>query len=183
MAILFRRSAKPIPREGRLGRLALVSLVGVTGFNTPFFRGLSLAPASDAGMIIPTMPSVFTADGRLHLLSARGSLRTVAGLAVSLGGAALFFGDSSSTRGAEAGRGGRALVGAAMCWAATSILSRPLSVRIGAMPTGRVDDLPREPRPAAGLLSQASPPCPWGRLTGRFWIVTGVRVDFPHGDA
>ena len=41
--------------------MAVVALVGVTGFNTLFFRGLSLAPASDAGMIIPTMSPVFTA--------------------------------------------------------------------------------------------------------------------------
>src|SRR5512143_1611923 len=43
-AILFRRSAKPIPERADWRRLAIVSLVGVTGFNTLFFRGLSLAP-------------------------------------------------------------------------------------------------------------------------------------------
>ena len=34
MAILFRRSANPIPARGDWGRLAVVSLVGVTGFNS-----------------------------------------------------------------------------------------------------------------------------------------------------
>ena len=93
MAILFRRSAKPVPARAYWGRLAVVALVGVTGFNTLFFRGLSLAPASDAGMIIPTMSPVFTAMAGMLFLGDGVRFGRVAGLAVSLAGAALFFGD------------------------------------------------------------------------------------------
>jgi drug/metabolite transporter (DMT)-like permease len=65
-----------------------------------------------------------------------------------------------------------------MCWAAASILSRPLSVRIGAMPTASwtiflgsvVLLLVSSPRLAA---------VPWGQLTGRFWIVLAYVVVFP----
>src|SRR4030042_1841855 len=70
MAILFRRSAKPVPARADWRRLAVVALVGVTGFNTLFFRGLSLAPASAAGMIIPTMSPVFTAMAGMLFLGA-----------------------------------------------------------------------------------------------------------------
>jgi drug/metabolite transporter (DMT)-like permease len=180
MAILFRRSAKPVPARADWGRLAVVSLVGVTGFNTLFFHGLSLAPASDAGMIIPTMSPVFTAMAGMLFLGEGVRFDRVAGLAVSLAGAVLFFGDVLFHTAGQGGRvwGDAALVGAAMCWAAASILSRPLSVRIGAMPTASwtiflgsvVLLLVSSPRLAA---------VPWGQLTGRFWIVLAYVVVFP----
>ena len=180
MAILFRRSAKPIPARADWGRLALVSLVGVTGFNTLFFRGLSLAPASDAGMIIPTMSPVFTAMAGMLFLGEGVRIGRIAGLAVSLAGAALFFGDVLLHTAGQEGRawGDAALVGAAMCWAATSILSRPLSVRIGAMPTAAWTIF----LGSLVLLLVSSTKLsavPWGRLTGRFWIVLAYVVIFP----
>jgi len=180
MAILFRRSAKPVPPRADWGRLAVVALVGVTGFNTLFFRGLSLAPASDAGMIIPTMSPVFTATAGMLFLGEGVRIGRVAGLAVSLAGAALFFGDVLLHTAGQGGRvwGDAALVGAAICWAATSILSRPLSVRIGAMPTAAWTIF----LGSLVLLLVSSPKLaavPWGELTGRFWIVLAYVVVFP----
>jgi len=180
MAILFRRSAKPVPARADWGRLAVVSLVGVTGFNTLFFHGLSLAPASDAGMIIPTMSPVFTAMAGMLFLGEGVRFDRVAGLAVSLAGAVLFFGDVLFHTAGQGGRvwGDAALVGAAMCWAATSILSRPLSVRIGAMPTAAWTIF----LGSVVLLLVSSPKLaavPWGGLTGRFWIVLAYVVVFP----
>jgi drug/metabolite transporter (DMT)-like permease len=180
MAILFRRSAKPIPARADWGRLAVVALVGVTGFNTLFFRGLSLAPASDAGMIIPTMSPIFTAMAGMLFLGEGARFGRVVGLAVSLAGAVLFFGDVLLHSEGQAGRvlGDAALVGAAMCWAATSILSRPLSVRIGVLPTSAWTIF----LGSIVLLLLSSPmlaAVPWGRLTGRFWIVLAYVVVFP----
>jgi drug/metabolite transporter (DMT)-like permease len=180
MAILFRRSAKPIPARADWGRLAVVALVGVTGFNTLFFRGLSLAPASDAGMIIPTMSPVFTAIAGMLFLGEGVRLPRVAGLVLSFGGAILFFWGVITHSGGQAGRvwGDVALVGASVCWAATSILSRPLSVRIGAMPTAAWTIV----LGSLVLLLISSPRLagvPWGELTGRFWIVLGYVVIFP----
>ena len=180
MAILFRRSAKPVPDRDVWPRLALVGLVGVTGFNTLFFRGLSLAPSSDAGMIIPTMSPVFTAMAGMLFLGEPVRLQRVAGLAVSLVGAVIFFWGVISHAGGQAGRvwGDVALLGAAGCWAATSILSRPLSVRIGAMPTAAWTIF----LGSLVLLLVSSPKLaavPWAALTGRFWIVLGYVVIFP----
>ena len=180
MAILFRRSANPIPARADWGRLAVVALVGVTGFNTLFFRGLSLAPASDAGMIIPTMSPVFTAMAGMLFLGEPVRLQRVAGLAVSLVGAVIFFWGVISHAGGQAGRvwGDVALLGAAICWAAASILSRPLSVRIGAMPAAAWTIF----LGSIALLLISSPELaavPWGRLTGRFWIVLAYVVIFP----
>ena len=180
MAILFRRSAKPIPPRSDWRRLGFVALVGVTGFNTLFFRGLSLAPASDAGIIIPTMSPVFTAMAGMLFLGEGVRLGRIAGLAVSLAGAVLFFWDVLLHTAGQGGRvwGDAALIGAAICWAAASILSRPLSVRIGAMPTAAWTIF----LGSLVLLLVSSPmlaAVPWGGLTGRFWIVLAYVVVFP----
>jgi drug/metabolite transporter (DMT)-like permease len=180
MAILFRRAAKPVPDRDVWTRLAIVGLVGVTGFNTLFFRGLSLAPSSDAGMIVPTMSPVFTALAGMLLLGEPVRLARVAGLAVSLAGAVVFFWGVISHAGGQAGRvwGDVALLGAAGCWAAASILSRPLSVRIGAMPAASWTLF----LGSVGLLAISAPKIaavPFGALTGRFWVVLAYVVAFP----
>lgn len=180
MAILFRRSAKPIPDRADWGRIAAVALIGVTGFNTLFFRGLSLAPASDAGMIIPTMSPVFTAMAGMLFFGEDARLPRVAGLVLSFGGAVVFFWGVITHTGGQAGRvwGDIVLVGAAVCWSATSILSRPLSVRIGAMPTASWTIF----LGSLVLLLVSSPKLvdiAWGGLTGRFWIVLAYVVVFP----
>jgi len=180
MAILFRRSANPVPARGDRVRLVLVSLVGVTGFNTLFFRGLSLAPASDAGMIIPTLSPVFTAVAGMVFLGEGVRFHRVAGLLVSLAGSVLFFWTVIANPAGQAGRawGDAALLCAAACWAAASILSRPLSVRIGAMPAaswtiflGSLVLLLISAPKLAGV--------PWGGLTARFWVVLAWVVIFP----
>jgi drug/metabolite transporter (DMT)-like permease len=180
MAILFRRSANPIPARSDWRRLAVVALVGVTGFNTLFFRGLSLAPASDAGMIIPTMSPVFTAMAGMLFLGEGVRVGRIVGLAISLAGAALFFGDVLLHTSGQGGRvwGDAALMVAAVCWAAASILSRPLSVRMGAMPTAAWTIF----LGSLVLLLVSSPKLavvPWGQLTGRFWVVLAYVVVFP----
>ncbi|GAB4238041.1 MAG: EamA family transporter [Deltaproteobacteria bacterium] len=180
LAILFRRSAKPVPERRSWGRLAAVALVGVTGFNTLFFRGLSLAPASDAGMIIPTMSPVFTAAAGMLFLGEGARFHRIAGLLVSLAGSVLFFWAVIAHPAGQAGRawGDAALLCAAGCWAAASILSRPLSVRIGAMPAAAWTIF----LGSLVLLLFSSPKLatvPWASLTGRFWIVLAWVVIFP----
>jgi drug/metabolite transporter (DMT)-like permease len=180
MAILFRRSARPVPDRDVWLRLAAVAIVGVTGFNTLFFRGLSLAPSSDAGIIIPTMSPVFTALAGMLFRGEPARLHRIAGLAVSLTGAVLFFWEVIAHTGGQEGRvwGDAALIGAAVCWAASSILSRPLSVRIGAMPAASWTLF----LGSLLLLAISSPKMaavPWGVLTGRFWVVLAYVVAFP----
>jgi len=180
MAILFRRSANPVPPRADWPRLAVVALVGVTGFNTLFFRGLFLAPASDAGMIIPTMSPVFTAMAGMLFLGEGVRFGRIAGLTVSLAGAVLFFWAVITHPAGQGGRvwGDAALIGASMCWAAASILSRPLSVRIGAMPAAAWTIF----LGSLVLLLVSSPKLaavPWGQLTGRFWVVLAYVVIFP----
>ncbi|MBP2679755.1 MAG: hypothetical protein H6Q82_2820, partial [Deltaproteobacteria bacterium] len=126
------------------------------------------------------MSPVFTAMAGMLFLGEGVRLGRVAGLAVSLAGAALFFGDVLLHTAGQGGRvwGDAALIGAAVCWAASSILSRPLSVRIGALPTAAWTIF----LGSLVLLLLSSPKLvavPWGRLTGRFWIVLAYVVIFP----
>lgn len=180
MAVLFRRSAKPVPDRDVWPRLAAVAIVGVTGFNTLFFQGLSLAPSSDAGIIIPTMSPVFTAAAGMLFLKEPVRPHRIAGLVVALWGAVLFFWEVMVHTAGQGGRvwGDVALIGAAVCWAASSILSRPLSVRIGAMPAASWSLF----LGSILLLAISFPQMGavhWGALTGRFWVVLAYVVLFP----
>jgi len=127
-------------------------------------------------MIIPTMSRLHR-DGR-HALPRRGvRFGRVAGSPFRWRGRLSSSGVLLHTRGRRAGRGGRGARRGAMCWAATSILSRPLSVRIGAMP-----------RPRGRSSSGASSCCcllheafrrAVGAAHGPFLDRPGVRVIFP----
>jgi drug/metabolite transporter (DMT)-like permease len=136
MGILFRRSAQPVPPRAAWGKTAAVGLVGVAAFNTAFFQGLALAPASDAAMIIPTLSPVFTAAAGMLFLGEPVRRRRVGGLMLSIAGAAVFFWGVLTHTSGQATRiyGDLFLLGAAGCWAAFSILSRTLLLRIGSLP-------------------------------------------------
>ena len=180
MGILFRRSAQPVPPRAAWGRIAAVGLVGVTSFNTCFFHGLALAPASDAAMIIPTLSPVFTAAAGILFLGEPARFHRVAGLAVSLAGATLFFWGVITHASGQATRihGDLFLVAAAGCWAAYSILSRPLLVRVGPLPaTAWTMSLG-----SLVLLLISAPKLaavPWGTLSPKFWLVLAYLAIFP----
>jgi len=180
MGVLFRRSAQPLPPRAAWGRTAAVGLVGVTAFNTAFFQGLGLAPASDAAMIIPTLSPVFTAAAGMLFLGEPARLQRVGGLAVSLIGAAIFFWGVLTHAPGQTTRvyGDFLLVGAAACWAAYSILSRPLLMRIGALPATAWSMV----LGSAVLLLISAPKLaavPWMRLSLSFWLVLAYLAVFP----
>jgi len=178
--ILFRRAAQPVPVRAAWGRIAAVGLVGVTAFNTAFFRGLSLAPASDAAVIIPTLSPVFTAAAGMLFLGEPASLRRLSGLGISLAGSVLFFwGVIAHTQG-QGTRifGDLFLVGAAASWAAYSIISRPLLVKIGALPATAWSMLIG----SAVLLLVSAPrlaAVQWSALPVQFWLVLAYLAVFP----
>ncbi len=179
-AILFRRAARPVPARAAWGRIAAVGLVGVAAFNTAFFRGLSLAPASDAAVIIPTLSPVLTAAAGILFLGERASRRRILGLGLSLAGSALFFWGVVAHAQGQGTRifGDLFLLGAAASWAAYSIISRPLLVRIGALPATAWSML----LGSAVLLLISSPrlaAVPWAALPAQFWLVLAYLVVFP----
>ncbi len=178
--ILFRRAAQPVPARAAWGRIAAVGLVGVAAFNTAFFRGLSLAPASDAAVIIPTLSPVFTAAAGMLFLGDPACFRRLSGLGISLAGSVLFFwGVIAHTQG-QGTRifGDLFLVGAAASWAAYSIISRPLLMKIGALPATAWSML----LGSAVLLLVSAPrlaAVSWTALPAQFWLVLAYLAVFP----
>lgn len=97
------------------------ALCGVVGFNTLAFVGLSLTPASDSALIIPTTIPVATALFAT-LLGDRFTRRKLAGFAVATAGAALIIaGGQQGEYGASELRlrGDLLEVGSAVSWAAS----------------------------------------------------------------
>lgn len=180
MGVLFRRAARPFPPRETRGRIAAVGAVGVTVFNACFFGGLSLAPASDAAVIIPTVSPVFTAAAGMLFLGEPARRRRIAGLAVSMAGSALFFGGVLARSEGQATRicGDILLLGAAASWAGYSIMSRPLLEKVGPLTATAWSML----LGSAGLLLLSGPglaAVPWAALSARFWIALGYLVVFP----
>ncbi len=180
MGVLFRRAAQPIPPRRDWPKIAAVGLVGVTAFNTAFFHGLALAPASDAAMIIPTLSPVLTAAAGMLFLGEPVRRNRVAGLVLSVAGAAVFFRGVFTHLGGAGPRlhGDILLVAAAACWALYSILSRPLLLRVGPLPATAwsmsVGSL--------ALLALSAPELAavrWASLGATFWLVLLYLAVFP----
>ncbi|NBE56799.1 DMT family transporter, partial [Streptomyces boluensis] len=108
-------------------RAALAGVLGVFAYNGFFFWGLSLAPSLDAGILIPVMSPVLTSLFLLVTGRERASGTRLAGLALGLSGAVIFFlGAGGGTSGGTGGGGAR-LAGdalfllSAVCWAAYTL--------------------------------------------------------------
>ena len=98
--------------------------LGVVGFNTLAFVGLTLTPASDSALIIPTMIPMATALFAT-LIHERLTPRKVFGFAIATAGAALVIlgGQQAGTEpSADRLRGDLLEVGAAVGWAASLVV-------------------------------------------------------------
>ncbi|MFE9005908.1 DMT family transporter [Streptomyces sp. NPDC007875] len=120
---LFGRPAAPVSARGG-GRAALAGLLGVFAYNGFFFWGLSLAPSLDAGILIPVLSPVLTSAFLLVTGRDRPSAARLAGLALGLAGAVLFFfGAGGSAHGGATRLSGDLLyLLSAVCWAAYTLI-------------------------------------------------------------
>jgi drug/metabolite transporter (DMT)-like permease len=122
-------------RPRSAGRLVAAGLLGLVGYNLPVTVGLRWLPASTAGLLLATEPVWVLVLSQLFLRE-RGGVRAWLGSAAALGGVAVLAGP-----GAVGGvGGGRALAGTGLVLAATlsfaayTIVLRPLSQELGAVP-------------------------------------------------
>lgn len=125
----------PWPRPGRRELLILVvmGLTSVFGFNILAFMGLELAPASDAALVMPTVPSLFVIPLAAWLLGERLGRWQIAGLGLLLAGEFLVFRRAlfSEGLGGERLAGIGMFVATAFLWAMYTICTRFLGGRIG----------------------------------------------------
>lgn len=103
----------------RFGLVLLAAAFGILGYNALVFVGLTMSPASDAALIVPTMAPVLTAVFAIAI-GERLTAAKVTGLAISSIGAALVIvagsaGDAQISR--ERLVGDLLVLGGAACWA------------------------------------------------------------------
>jgi drug/metabolite transporter (DMT)-like permease len=115
-------STKAAPRAA--GRAALAGVLGVFGYNVFFFWGLSLAPSLDGGILIPVLSPVLTTAFLTLTGRERATRARLAGLALGLAGAVVFFlGTGGSGDDSPARLAGDALYAlSAVCWAAYTLV-------------------------------------------------------------
>ncbi|MEU2022443.1 DMT family transporter [Streptomyces sp. NPDC016469] len=106
----------------------LAGLVGVFGYNALFFWGVTMGPASDGSVIFPALTPVITAVALIVAGRETAGPVRVTGLAIGLGGAALFF--FTANTGASAGgdrlMGDSVFLTGAAVWSVYTLLNRKL---------------------------------------------------------
>ena len=131
--------AMPVFRRLRprsAGRLLAAGLLGLVGYNLPVTAGLRWLPANTAGLLLATEPVWVLLLSRVFL-GERGGARAWLGSAVALGGVAVLTVPGAGASGAG---GYRALAGTGLvlagtlAFAAYTIVLRPLSQELGAVP-------------------------------------------------
>jgi drug/metabolite transporter (DMT)-like permease len=127
-------------RRRSAGRLVAAGLLGLVGYNLPVTAGLRWLPAATAGLLLATEPVWVLLLGRLFL-GERGGARAWLGSAAALAGVAVLAGPGAIVGvGGGSGGVGRTLAGTGLVLAATlsfaayTIVLRPLSRELGAVP-------------------------------------------------
>jgi drug/metabolite transporter (DMT)-like permease len=170
VAVAILRPKLPTDR-GALIRAGLVGLVGVFGYNTLFFWGITMAPANDGSVIFPAMAPVFTALALVISRRETAPWRRVVGLALGVGGAAAFFvaADLHAPHGSHRVLGDVIFVVGGAVWAAYTLLSRTVVRDIEPLVASTAATL-------CGSLALALFAIPdygnvrWSGLSGGFWL-------------
>ncbi|MFD7668591.1 DMT family transporter [Streptomyces sp. NPDC059788] len=166
----FRRPQRTPPFKAIVGA-CVAGLVGVFGYNALFFWGVTMAPASDGGVIFPALTPVITALTLILGGRERARPTRIVGLVIGVCGAALFFVATTVHSGGGSGRlTGDAifLVGAAV-WSVYTLLNRKLVVGMDPVQAVTYSTV-------AGSLALAVMAAPqfgsvqWGELSGGFWV-------------
>lgn len=131
--IASRMGPWPRPSRRELAALAAMGITSVFGFNVLSFWGLEMAPASDAALIMPTMPSLFVLPLAAWLFGERFGRWQFAGLGLLLLGEFLVFRHAlfSEDIGGERLAGIGLFLATAFLWAIYTICARFLGGRIG----------------------------------------------------
>ena len=121
----------PWPR-GQWGRLWLLALLNITGWNMLVAYGLTLIPSGRASILAFTMPAL-AIPLSVWLLGERLTVPKAIGLALGLAGLALLLGEGYAAIGA-APLGTLLVLGAAVSWAFGAVLQKKYPVAMAAGP-------------------------------------------------
>lgn len=117
-----------VPTRRQAALLAVMAVTGLFGFNVAAFVGVQWAPASDAAVIMPVLPAVFTLALAAGLLREYPMPVQLAGIAVVLAGEALIFREAITANALSGARlrGDLLFVTAAVLWSVYTITARRL---------------------------------------------------------
>ena len=116
----------------RLGLIALSAAFGVLGYNALGFVGLTMAPASDAGLIVPTLVPVLTAVFATAVGERLTRAKLVGSVVSALGIALVIVAGGTLAAGLSAERliGDLMLIAGAACWAIYGVIGT-ITLRTG----------------------------------------------------
>ena len=123
------RRDRVIPQRRDLPRLALLGGLGVFGNQILFIEGLRLTTATNASILMTSLP-VFAAATAVLLRIERLSPRRLAGILLSVAGALVLVNPFRFTADREMAVGNLMILGNALCYALFLVLQRPLLQRI-----------------------------------------------------
>lgn len=117
--------------KGQWGRLIVLALFNITGWNVLVAFGLLLIPAGRAAILAYTMPAL-AVPLSIWLLGERPTVNKLIGLVLGMGGLALLIGEAFTSVG-QAPLGSLMILGAAASWALGVVLQKRFPVD---MPAG-----------------------------------------------
>ncbi len=126
-ARLHGRAALPAPRD--LGRLFVLSLLGVTLNQSLFLEGLARSTAVNAGLLMTVIPVATVALAAL-VGQERATRRQVVGIALSVAGVAWLFLGRGAHIGAESLTGDLLMTANAVSYSAYLVFARPVAARL-----------------------------------------------------
>jgi drug/metabolite transporter (DMT)-like permease len=150
---------------------SVAGIVGVFGYNTVFFWGVSMAPATDGSVLFPALTPVITTVVLVLTKRESAPARRVLGLTLGVGAAVAFFvATSSHLRGGSRHLLGDAIfVAGAAIWTGYTLLSRKVLAGMDAVWSTAIATV-------AGSIALGGLAVPdlgkvhWGALSTGFWI-------------
>lgn len=137
LILVLQRSGRTRVAGPDLVTLLLLGVLGITIVNTAFIYGQDLIPAATSSLIVTSNP-IHTAIFSSLLGIERMTGRKIAGIALAMAGFAVIVllgsGNGSALGGGHT-RGILIVAVAPLCWAAYTVLSKPLVGRYGAITT------------------------------------------------
>ena len=127
------RKGRFLPPRDALGRLALLGLLGVCLNQILFISGLQLTTATNAGILMPSVPVFAVALGAL-LGVERTSRRRLLGILLAVAGALVVLDPSRFSFSAASSLGDLMVLLNCLSYAAFLVLQRPLVQRLGWLP-------------------------------------------------
>lgn len=177
LVVLAWRADRTVPRLGELAYLALLGFLGVFANQLLFINGLELTTATDAAILMPSIPVFAVGVGALLGIERVGPIRMV-GILLAAGGAVVMVNPAGLSLAGGSLLGNGLILANCLCFATFLVVQRPILRRLpwrtviaGAFVFGATGVLAASWRRLAAV--------DFGALPGGVWWGLGYIVLFP----